>query len=282
MDLAMEVIEAFTKGRHGEEPRNEDGWAVTPFFAAVVDGETCGDASFSDPSVSAGRFARDCLLKALQTLPSSVTRLGAVGHLNRALLRQYKQASRLEDLERSPELRPSASAVIYSRRRRELWIIGRGHARCNDQYHQTPELGTDFIRSMRGLILKNLLAKGASREALRDEATLYEKDDFKHMLKVHATWRNNAAAGRYQYLGLDGFFLPATLVAVVSVPRNSEVTLATDGYPWPAPTLDAAEERLQSLLRKDPLCIGELRALQAWRSGQDSHDDRTYLRFRTD
>ena len=55
--------------------------------------------------------------------------------------------------------------------------------------------------------------------------------------------------------------------------------LASDGYPHLKPTLDASEEALEKQLAADPLNIRLFKATKGWVSGNNSFDDRTYIRF---
>ena len=55
--------------------------------------------------------------------------------------------------------------------------------------------------------------------------------------------------------------------------------LATDGYPFLCPTLAESEARLQQQRENDPLNIGDFKATKGFMKGNNSFDDRTYIRF---
>ena len=62
---------------------------------------------------------------------------------------------------------------------------------------------------------------------------------------------------------------------------GTEVVLATDGYPTPAPTLTQAEAELAALLARDPLRIEKAApGTKGRRPGHASYDDRAYVRLR--
>jgi glycerophosphoryl diester phosphodiesterase len=58
------------------------------------------------------------------------------------------------------------------------------------------------------------------------------------------------------------------------------VVLASDGYPFLEPTLEASEHRLEWQRKNDPLNIGEFKATKAFSIGNNSFDDRAYIRFK--
>ena len=61
--------------------------------------------------------------------------------------------------------------------------------------------------------------------------------------------------------------------------RPWEIVLASDGYPHLAPTLAETEAWLDEQRRNDPLNIGEFKATKAFVEGNNSFDDRSYIRF---
>ena len=63
---------------------------------------------------------------------------------------------------------------------------------------------------------------------------------------------------------------------------GDEVVLATDGYPVLCPTLQATENALAQLLHDDPLLIHHYQATKAHMHGNNSFDDRAYLRVVAD
>ena len=82
------------------------------------------------------------------------------------------------------------------------------------------------------------------------------------------------------YAVIDGFPIPESKVKVITLDFNPcEIVLATDGYPFLCPTLAESEARLQQQRENDPLNIGDFKATKGFMKGNNSFDDRTYIRF---
>ena len=63
------------------------------------------------------------------------------------------------------------------------------------------------------------------------------------------------------------------------IPEFSEVVLASDGYPKLFGTLEESEHYLQKVLAEDPLCISLNKQTKGLMVGNNSYDDRTFVRF---
>ena len=70
-----------------------------------------------------------------------------------------------------------------------------------------------------------------------------------------------------------------TVTICVDVPEFSEVVLASDGYPKLFGTLEESEHYLQKVLAEDPLCISLNKQTKGLMVGNNSYDDRTFVRF---
>ena len=83
------------------------------------------------------------------------------------------------------------------------------------------------------------------------------------------------------YAVIDGFTIPEQFVKIITLDFQPwEIILASDGYPFLEPTLEASETRLANQRIQDPLNIGEFKATKAFMEGYNSFDDRAYIRFR--
>lgn len=83
------------------------------------------------------------------------------------------------------------------------------------------------------------------------------------------------------YAVVDGFSIPPQHVRVITLDFQPwDIVLASDGYPFLESTLEASESRLDWQRKNDPLNIGEFKATKAFALGNNSFDDRAYIRFR--
>lgn len=82
------------------------------------------------------------------------------------------------------------------------------------------------------------------------------------------------------YAVVDGFDIPLSKVRVLTLDFEPwTVVLASDGYPFLRPTLEESERLLKEQLQRDPLNIETFKATKAWHVGNNSFDDRSYIRF---
>ena len=55
--------------------------------------------------------------------------------------------------------------------------------------------------------------------------------------------------------------------------------MASDGYPVLKETLEETEEALKIVLETDPLCFRQYKSAKGLQKGNNSFDDRTYIKF---
>ena len=83
------------------------------------------------------------------------------------------------------------------------------------------------------------------------------------------------------YSVIDGFPVAEAYVRVLTLDFQPwEIVLASDGYPFLEPTLQDSEARLTQQRQSDPLNIGTFKATKAFVIGNQSFDDRAYIRFK--
>ena len=85
------------------------------------------------------------------------------------------------------------------------------------------------------------------------------------------------------YSVVDGFPIPMEHVRIITLtPSTHTIVLASDGYPFLLPTLAESETALHRQLTTDPLNALSFKATKAYIRGNNSFDDRTYIRFDTE
>ena len=83
----------------------------------------------------------------------------------------------------------------------------------------------------------------------------------------------------YGYPVLNGRGIHLEHIIKYKVKVGDEIVLASDGYPVIKPTLEQSETYLKTILERDPLCIKEFITMKGLVPGNNSYDDRAYVRF---
>jgi hypothetical protein len=271
----MKVIESFVEGKDRDPSLCEDLIFIGENFAAVFDGATDKvDARYEE--IPGGRFAVEVLAKAMERLHPEASPPEGVRHLSAEL----SAAISANGSARDPRDDPSASAVIFSIARSEIWRVGD----CSWSLDGEADLGEKLIDRItaetRAALLEAMLIGGASMDDLR--ASDPGRAMVLQLLEEQYRFRNIADPScRLGFGAIDGTPVPARFIEAVPVGPSRDIVLATDGYPRLLPTLKEAEAALLDDIAIDPLRIGDYKSTKAVGLGQSSFDDRAYLRFRT-
>lgn len=177
-------------------------------------------------------------------------------------------------LKEHPEERLCASAAIYSRLRREVWLVGDCQCLIGGEHYENPKPYEAVLAEQRAEKVQELLAEGKTADEILADDTA-RQSVIPRMLQE---MRNQNVT----YAVIDGFPIPETRVPVITLDfRPWEIVLATDGYPFLCPTLAESEAQLAQQRHDDPLNIGRFKATKGFTPGNNSFDDRTYIRFET-
>lgn len=215
----------------------------------------------------------ELICRYIEDMPADITIEDFCKGVTDAVAAEYRAAGiDRERLRETPTDRMTASVIVYSKFRREIWMVGDCQCLIDGLHYDNPKPYEREIAEERASILTKALANGATEEELRD-------DDIgrKAILpKLKAACKGQNVV----YPVVDGFPIPTPLVKVISVGNGlHDIVLASDGYPQLKPTLRESEEALSRLLREDPLCIRMNVATKGLARGQQSFDDRTFVRF---
>lgn len=274
----MDILESRLVGKYGDPERCEDMIAFTGDHAAVFDGAT-RHTEQRWAGMKPGRRAAELCAEALGSLAADCTVDEALTAMTARIRREYESERCLDLMEQEPYERFAAAAAILSRARREVWLVHDCHAAWSGH---TPlwEHPLNVIRyGMRAAVLELALAEGATvDELLADDRGHWAVGQ---MLPTRTVARFQNAPGQFGYAVIDGFPVRRDLVRVVRIPDEvREVSLCTDGYPWPRTTLAEAEADITRCLAEDPLGIRLWQAASPMREGMSWVDDRAYLRVR--
>ena len=246
--------------------KSEDGIVVTDNFIAVIDGSTSKTNRRHNSRMTNGRYAMTIVSDYVSSMPANTSChqfcVGVTAAIRKRYLPFWKRDKQavINHLQQHPEERLCASAAIYSRLRREVWLVGD----CKPY--------EEVLARMRAEKVKELLAEGKTA----DEILANDVARQSVIPRMLQEMQNQNVT----YAVIDGFPIPEQKVSVLTLDfRPWEIVLATDGYPFLCPTLAESEAKLAQQRHDDPLNIGTFKATKGFTPGNNSFDDRTYIRF---
>lgn len=288
----MKIIESSIIGKKSQEAC-EDGMVVTDDFIAVIDGSTSKTPKHLNPDMKNGRYAMMLIseyvreeLKADASVDDFCQ--GVTAYIYNKV---YEKLGVEERLKEHPEERLTASAILYSRTRNEVWMVGDCQAIIDGKLYENGKPYELEIARKRVELIEQGLSPAEARKQIEPL-----------LIKAMLSGQNQT------YTVIDGFPIYREGVKVVSVSASSsvqdsvpasdsvpcsdsasasdtipssssEIVLASDGYPFLEPTLAASEAALAEQIANDPQNIHSFIATKGIVEGNKSFDDRTYIRF---
>ena len=288
----MKIIESSIIGKKSPEAC-EDGMVVTDYFIAVIDGSTSKTPKHLNPDMKNGRYAMMLITEYIREelkADASVDDFcqGVTAYIYNKV---YEKLGVEERLKEHPEERLTASAILYSRTRNEVWMVGDCQAIIDGKLYENGKPYEQEIARKRVELIEQGLSPAEARKQIEPL-----------LIKAMLSGQNQT------YTVIDGFPIYREGVKVVSVSdsssvqdsvpasdsvpcsdsasasdtipsSSSEIVLASDGYPFLKPTLAASEAALAEQIANDPQNIHSFIATKGIVEGNKSFDDRTYIRF---
>ena len=292
----MKIIESSIIGKKSPEAC-EDGMVVTDDFIAVIDGSTSKTPKHLNPDMKNGRYAMMLISEYIREelkADASVDDFcqGVTAYIYNKV---YEKLGVEERLKEHPEERLTASAILYSRTRNEVWMVGDCQAIIDGKLYENGKPYEQEIARKRVELIEQGLSPAEARKQIEPL-----------LIKAMLSGQNRT------YTVIDGFPIYREGVKVVSVSdscsvqdsvqdsvpasdsvpcsdsvsasgtifvSSSEIVLASDGYPFLEPTLAASEVALAEQIANDPQNIHSFIATKGIVEGNKSFDDRTYIRF---
>ena len=288
----MKIIESSIIGKKSPEAC-EDGKVVTDDFIAVIDGSTSKTPKHLNPDMKNGRYAMMLISEYIREelkADASVDDFcqGVTAYIYNKV---YEKLGVEERLKEQPEERLTASAILYSRTRNEVWMVGDCQAIIDGKLYENGKPYEQEIARKRVELIEQGLSPAEARKQIEPL-----------LIKAMLSGQNQT------YTVIDGFPIYREGVKVVSVSdscsvqdtvpvsdsvpcsdsvsasgtisvSSSEIVLASDGYPFLEPTLAASEAALAEQIANDPQNIHSFIATKGIVEGNKSFDDRTYIRF---
>ncbi len=255
----MTITEQFICGKHIAADC-EDGIVITNDFAAVIDGSTSKTPKRLDPSMKNGRFAMLLISEYIKQMPADYTMNNFCRGITLRIAEEYAKRGIAEDMAKHPEERLTASVIIYSNSRKEVWMVGDCQAIIDGEHYDNSKPYEQEIAMQRATLIKNGMSPKEARCAIEPQ-----------LIKAMLEGQNR------QYAVIDGtpIYMPGTRIVTAS----HCVVLASDGYPTLLPTLHESEEALAQHLADDPQNITDFIATKGLVDGNVSFDDRAYIKL---
>ena len=288
----MKIIESCIIGKKSPEAC-EDGMVVTDDFIAVIDGSTSKTPKLLNPDMKNGRYAMmlisEYIREELKT-DASVDEFcqGVTAYIYNKV---YEKLGVEERLKEHPEERLTASAILYSRTRNEVWMVGDCQAIIAGKLYENGKPYEEKIARKRVELIEQGLSPAEARkqiEPLLIEAMLSGQNQTYTVIDGFPIYREGVKVVSVS----DSSSVQDSVPASDSVPcsdsasasntipsSSSEIVLASDGYPFLKPTLAASEAALAEQIANDPQNIRSFIATKGIVEGNKSFDDRTYIRF---
>ena len=294
----MKIIESCIIGKKSPEAC-EDGMVVTDDFIAVIDGSTCKTPKHLNPDMKNGRYAMmlisEYIREELKT-DASVDEFcqGVTAYIYNKV---YEKLGVEERLKEHPEERLTASAILYSRTRNEVWMVGDCQAIIDGKLYENGKPYEQEIARKRVELIEQGLSPAEARkqiEPLLIEAMLSGQNQTYTVIDGFPIYREgvkvvsvsdsssvqDSVSSSDSCSVQDPVSCSGSASASDTIPSSSsEIVLASDGYPFLKPTLAASEAALAEQIANDPQNIHSFIATKGIVEGNKSFDDRTYIRF---
>lgn len=288
----MKIIESCIIGKKSPEAC-EDGMVVTDDFIAVIDGSTSKTPKHLNPDMKNGRYAMMLISEYIREelkADASVDEFcqGVTAYIYNKV---YEKLGVEERLKEHPEERLTASAILYSRTRNEVWMVGDCQAIIAGKLYENGKPYEEKIARKRVELIEQGLSLAEARkqiEPLLIEAMLSGQNQTYTVIDGFPIYRegvkvvsvSDSCSVQDSVPASDSVPCSDSVSASGTIPSSSsEIVLASDGYPFLKPTLAASEVALAEQIANDPQNIHSFIATKGIVEGNKSFDDRTYIRF---
>ena len=288
----MKIIESSIIGKKSPEAC-EDGMVVTDDFIAVIDGSTSKTPKHLNPDMKNGRYAMMLISEYIREelkADASVDEFcqGVTAYIYNKV---YEKLGVEERLKKHPEERLTASAILYSRIRNEVWMVGDCQAIIAGKLYENGKPYEEKIARKRVELIEQGLSPAEARkqiEPLLIKAMLSGQNQTYTVIDGFPIYRegvkvvsvSDSSSVQDSVPASDSVPCSDSISASDKIPSSSsEIVLASDGYPFLKPTLAASEAALAEQIANDPQNIHSFIATKGIVEGNKSFDDRTYIRF---
>lgn len=268
----MKIVESSIIGKKSLETC-EDGLVVTDDFVAVIDGSTSKTPRHLNPDMKNGRYAMMIISEYIrECLKPEASVYEFCQGITAYIYKVYDKMGVTTTMKLHPEERLTASAILYSKARREVWMVGDCQAIIGGKLYENGKPYEQEVAAKRASLIKQGMPPAEARRQIEPL-----------LIKAMLSGQNKS------YAVIDGFPIYMEGIKVVSLQEGGpsdgavtsleEIILASDGYPFLKPTLAGSEEALAKQIDTDSENINVFIATKGIVNGNCSFDDRTYVRI---
>lgn len=265
----MKIIEEYTCSKSGIESKNEDLIYVNNDYCVLLDGATSKTKEKFNGK-TAGQLTVDLIAKLFEEKIETEAEAGKVIDLIRNELIRYSQKNQFE----RKEIHLCASGLIYSCSKKQIWSVGDCKFLINGVFFDNHKRVDSVFGEMRSVLIRCYLQNGYSIDDLLEDDLARKM--IMESLKMQTSLENTDDPYGYSVFSCLG---NSPKIDIYNVVDGDEIIFASDGYPEVMNTLKKSEEKLEELIRQDPLMFQYVQMTKGVLKGNKSYDDRSYIRF---
>lgn len=269
----MRVIESFILGKKTDQLLCEDRLFVNSNFIAVIDGATSVSGKNYDGKAT-GFIAAELAFEVLSEIDPQDNAYIVLNYINNSINDFYVK----HNIDADSNERFSLSLVIYSSYYNQIWRVGDCSILIDNVQVKSTKKVDELIAEVRSFILNSYLNSGYTVEDIR-------KDDLSSevvskLIMAQYNYQNRETENSYNYFVIDGRPIDTKNIEVINLDNTvKEIVFSSDGYPKVYNTLFESEKYLKKILEEDPLMIFLHKSVKGYKIGDNSFDDRVYIRF---
>ncbi len=262
----MKIIEQFIQGKI-DEKQCEDCLVINNHYIAIIDGVT-SKSDFLYKGETTGKICASIVRCVLNTIHEDCGISEIINEVNKEINQFYTMVNFPYTIK---EKGLQAAAIIYSIKRKTIWMIGDCQLKVDDSTITNPKKSDDVLSEMRSLVLH-----------IQKKCNLFNPQEARSIIEpwiIKGGLFANDETTEYGYSVFNGEEIPLSLIKQIKVNDNQYIIMTSDGYPEIKYDLNSTEEYLKEIIQKDALCYQQYKSTKGVSNGQVSFDDRAYISF---
>lgn len=273
----MEIIKQYLKSKTLNEEDCEDSIFVSDDFAAVIDGAT-SKSHRKYKGMMSGKFISKLVCQAINSLPIEFSAEKAINFLSNSVLSFYNEYGIVKELENNPVERASASVIIFSKFKNEIWMLGDCQCIVDGKRYTNNRYIDELLSNVRSFYLQTEFKK--NKHLNFHEGIDPGREFILPLLERQSLLENSSVKSEFTFGVIDGFKVPRKEIKVIKLSNPKIIILASDGYPKLYSNFLKSETYLQKIIDEDPLCYKNFKSTKGLSKGNISFDDRAYLKIK--